>query len=114
MLYNNQYNTIKENQMEKIMSLIDLKFDRILTIKVIRLLYVVIVAFAAFGAVATVIVGITNNDFRVIILGPLGALLYLIFFRLIFESLIVKFQMARDIRDIRSKYVSSLPPPPTL
>lgn len=114
MLYNNQYNTIKENQMEKIMSLIDLKFDRILTIKVIRLLYVVIVAFAAFGAVATVIVGIANNDFRVIILGPLGALLYLIFFRLIFESLIVKFQMARDIRDIRSKYVSSLPPPPTL
>lgn len=100
--------------MEKIMSLIDLKFDRILTIKVIRLLYVVIVAFAAFGAVATVIVGIANNDFRVIILGPLGALLYLIFFRLIFESLIVKFQMARDIRDIRSKYVSSLPPPPTL
>lgn len=100
--------------MEKIMSLIDLKFDRTLTPKVIRLLYVVIVAIAAFGAVVTVIVGIGREVWGLIILGPLVALLYLIFFRLIFESLIVKFQMARDIRDIRSKYVSSLPPPPTL
>jgi hypothetical protein len=98
--------------MEKIKSLIDFKFDKILTAKVIRVLYAVVVALAVIFALATIISGISESSIGLIILGPLGSLLYLLFFRLIFESLIVKFQMAQDIREIKNKYVSSIPPPP--
>jgi hypothetical protein len=98
--------------MEKIKSLIDFKFDKILTAKVIRVLYAVVVALAVIFALATIISGISESSIGLIILGPLGSLLYLLFFRLIFESLIVKFQMAQDIREIKNKYVSSVPPPP--
>jgi hypothetical protein len=98
--------------MEKIKSLIDFKFDKILTAKVIRVLYAVVVALAVIFALATIISGISESSIGLIILGPLGSLLYLLFFRLIFESLIVKFQMAQDIREIKNKYVASIPPPP--
>lgn len=101
--------------MEEIKSLLDFKFDKILTAKVIRVLYAIVVALAVIFALATFISGINERSIGLIIFGPLGSLLYLLFFRIIFESLIVKFQMAQDIRDIKNKYVASVsPPPPTL
>lgn len=106
------YATIKGDQMEKIKSLIDFKFDKILTAKVIRVLYAIVVALAVIFALATVISGISENSIGLIIFGPLASLLYLVFFRLIFESMIVKFQMAQDIREIKNRYVASIPPPP--
>jgi hypothetical protein len=112
MWYSFLHIAIEGDDMEKIKSLIDFKFDKILTAKVIRVLYAVVVALAVIFALATIISGISESSIGLIILGPLGSLLYLLFFRLIFESLIVKFQMAQDIREIKNKYVSSIPPPP--
>jgi hypothetical protein len=100
--------------MEAIKSLFDFKFDKILTAKVIRVLYAIVVIISVIFAIATLISGISEGSIGLIVFGPLGALLYLMFFRLIFESLIIKFQMAQDIRDIKNKYVSTPPPPPTL
>jgi len=98
--------------MEAIKSLFDFKFDKILTAKVIRVLYAIVVIISVIFAIATLISGISEGSISLIVFGPLGALLYLMFFRIIFESLIIKFQMAQDIRDIKNKYVSNVPPPP--
>ena len=100
--------------METIKSLFDFNFNKILTAKVLRILYAVVVGVCVLAAVSFVIVGLSENDIAVIILGPLGSIVYLMFFRIIFESVIIKFQMAQDIRDIKNKYVPSIPPPPTV
>jgi hypothetical protein len=99
--------------METIKSLFDFKFNKILTAKVLRILYAVVVGVCVLVAVSFVIVGLSENNIAVIILGPLGSIVYLMFFRIIFESVIIKFQMAQDIRDIKNKYVPSIPPPPS-
>jgi hypothetical protein len=99
--------------METIKSLFDFKFNKILTAKVLRILYAVVVGVCVLVAVSFVIVGLSENNIAEIILGPLGSIVYLMFFRIIFESVIIKFQMAQDIRDIKNKYVPSIPPPPS-
>jgi len=99
--------------METIKSLFDFKFNKILTAKVLRILYAVVVGVCVLVAVSFVIVGLSENNIAVIILGPLGSIVYLMFFRIIFESVIIKFQMAQDIRDIKNRYVPSIPPPPS-
>ena len=99
--------------METIKSLFDFKFNKILTAKVLRILYAVVVGVCVLVAVLFVIGGLSENNIAEIILGPLGSIVYLMFFRIIFESVIIKFQMAQDIRDIKNKYVPSIPPPPS-
>ena len=99
--------------METIKSLFDFKFNKILTAKVLRILYAVVVGVCVLVAVSFVIVGLSENNIAVVILGPLGSIVYLMFFRIIFESVIIKFQMAQDIRDIKNKSVPSIPPPPS-
>jgi hypothetical protein len=98
--------------METIKSLFDFKFDKILTAKVLRILYAIVVGVVCLAAIGFVITGISENSIGLIILGPLGSMIYLMFFRIFFESVIIKFQMAQDIRDIKNKYISSVPPPP--
>jgi hypothetical protein len=98
--------------METIKSLFDFKFNTILTAKVLRILYAIVVGVVCLAAIGFVIAGIGDNSIALIILGPLGSIIYLMFFRIVFESVIIKFQMAQDIRDIKNKYVSSVPPPP--
>ncbi len=100
--------------METIKSLFDFKFDKILTAKVLRILYAIVACFSTLGAIGFVITGISDKNAALVIIGPLGCIVYLMFFRIIFESLIIKFQMAQDIRDIKNKYVPTIPPPPTL
>ena len=89
--------------METIKSLFDFKFDKILTAKVLRILYAIVAVFSALGAVGFVISGINDSNAALVIFGPLGSIVYLMIFRIIFESLIIKFQMAQDIRDIKNK-----------
>jgi hypothetical protein len=98
--------------METIKSLFDFKFNVILTSKVLRVLYAIIVFITVLATIGFVITGISENQIGYIIFGPVGSALYLMFIRIIFESLIIKFQMAQDIREIKSKYLSNVPPPP--
>jgi hypothetical protein len=98
--------------METIKSLFDFKFNVILTSKVLRVLYAIIVFITVLAAIGFVITGISENQIGYIIFGPVGSVLYLMFIRIIFESLIIKFQMAQDIREIKNKYLSNVPPPP--
>ena len=99
--------------METIKSLFDFKFNKILTAKVLRILYAIFAVVIALVAIGSVISGISSNSIAVIILGPLGCVIYLMFLRIVFESVIIKFQMAQDIREIKVKYVGSLPPSPS-
>ena len=98
--------------METIKSLFDFKFDVILTSKVLRVLYAIVVFITVLATIGFVITGISENQIGYVIFGPVGSVLYLMFVRIIFESLIIKFQMAQDIREIKSKYLSNVPPPP--
>jgi hypothetical protein len=99
--------------METIKSLFDFKFNKILTAKVLRILYAIFAVVIALVAIGSVIAGIGSDSVAVIILGPLFCIIYLMFIRIVFESVIIKFQMAQDIREIKIKYVGSLPPPPS-
>ena len=91
----------------------DFKFNKILTAKVLRILYAIFAVVITLVAIGSVIAGIGSNSVAVIILGPLICIIYLMFLRIVFESVIIKFQMAQDIREIKIKYVGSLPPPPS-
>jgi hypothetical protein len=98
--------------METVKTLFDFKFNKILTAQILRILYSIIAVLAVLGAIGLVINGIEKNSVGLIILGPLGNLVLLMFWRVVFESVIIKFQIAQDVREIKIKYVGNLPPPP--
>ncbi len=98
--------------MKTVTTLFDFKFNKILTAQILRILYSIIAVLAVLGAIGLVINGIEKNSVGLIILGPLGNLVLLMFWRVVFESVIIKFQIAQDVREIKIKYVGNMPPPP--
>ncbi len=96
------------------MSLVDFKFEKLIAQKVIRVLYAVVFALLTLYVVVGVIaVVITFRDSGTPILALLAVagviLLYffvLLLTRVWYESMIIRFQMAEDIREIRKKYLA--------
>ena len=92
--------------MKMIKSLFDFKFDNLVAPKVLRFLYSVFAVCSAIGIVIGTIVGMKTSILSIILI-PLIGFVYLLIVRIIYEALIVKFQMAQDIRAIKNKYVST-------
>ena len=96
------------------MSLVDFKFEKLIAQKVIRVLYAIVFALLTLYVVVGVIaVVITFRDSGTPILALLAVagviLLYffvLLLTRVWYESMIIRFQMAEDIREIRKKYLA--------
>jgi uncharacterized membrane protein len=77
-------------------SLMDTRFDHLITPKLIRFLYIVGMIVLALGTIAVIISAFTNSagsGILALILAPIGALIYLIVIRLWLELIIVAFKI---------------------
>ncbi|HEY6730008.1 MAG TPA: DUF4282 domain-containing protein [Solirubrobacterales bacterium] len=77
-------------------ALMDTRFDSLITPSLIRFLYVVAMVVIALGALAFVIAGFAENaglGIVLLILAPIGALIYLIVVRLWLELIVVAFKI---------------------
>ena len=96
------------------MSLVDFRFEKMIAQKMIKVLYAI--AFALLTLSVIVGVGAVVLSFRnsgtplLALLAVAGVvLLYflvLLFTRVAYESMIIRFQLAEDIREIRKKYLA--------
>jgi len=77
-------------------SLMDTRFDSLITPKLIRFLYVVSMVVLAIGALVTIVAAFADKastGVLFLILAPLGALIYLIVVRLWLELIVVTFKI---------------------
>jgi membrane protein YdbS with pleckstrin-like domain len=96
------------------MSLVDFKFEKLIAQKVIRVLYAVVFAlltlYVVVGVIAVVIAFRDSGTPLLALLAVAGVILLyflvLLFTRVWYESMIIRFQMAEDIREIRKKYLA--------
>jgi len=82
-------------------SLMDTRFDSLITPKLIRFLYVVSMIVLAIGVVAAIIAAFADKvgtGILFLVLAPIGALIYLIVIRLYLELIVVTFKI-RDAAD---------------
>jgi hypothetical protein len=82
-------------------SLMDTRFNNLITPMLIRFLYVVSMIVLAIGAIIVIVAGFANGAGRgvlTLILAPIGAVIYLIVIRLYLELIIVIFKI-RDAAD---------------
>ncbi len=86
-------------------SLFDFGFTSLITLKVIRFVYALLVILLSIGAIFFFIAGIASGTISGIlsslIFVPLGYLVYLILTRIWMEILIVVFRLGEDVRAIR-------------
>jgi hypothetical protein len=93
--------------MESIKSLYDFKFDSLIASKIIRTLYAVLaILITGIMGIFTLVL-IPGSRGTSLIFMPIVTVIYLVILRVSIESVIVKFQMAQDIRDIKNKYLAS-------
>lgn len=93
--------------MESIKSLYDFKFDTLIASKIIRTLYAVLaILITGIMGIFTLVL-IPGSRGTSLIFMPIVTVIYLVILRVSIESVIVKFQMAQDIRDIKNKYLAS-------
>jgi Domain of unknown function (DUF4282) len=90
-----------------IRSLYDFSFSSLVTLRVIRVLYVVVTALYSLAAVVA-FVGLlarhTTTDILVAFVGvPIAYFIYLLFARIMFEILMVVFNIGKDVRAIRER-----------
>jgi hypothetical protein len=77
-------------------SLMDTRFDSLITPKLIRFLYVISMVVLAIGTIVFVIAGFAekaSTGIILLILAPIGALIYLIVIRLWLELIVVTFKI---------------------
>ena len=93
--------------MESIKSLYDFKFDSLIASKIIRTLYAVLaILITGIMGIFTLVL-IPGSRGTSLIFMPIVTVIFLVILRVSIESVIVKFQMAQDIRDIKNKYLAS-------
>lgn len=90
-----------------IRSLYDFSFSSFITLRVIRVLYVlitVVYSLAALFAFVGLLIRHTPGDIALAIIGvPIGYFIYLIVARISLEILMVIFDMGKDVRTIREE-----------
>ena len=90
--------------MELLKSLFDFKFETLVAPKVIRFLYAIFAVVSSIAIVVVTIVGLQQSILSIVIV-PFVGFIYMLIIRIVYESLIVKFQVAQDIRAIKNKYI---------
>jgi hypothetical protein len=93
-------------------SLMDTRFDSLITPKLIRFLYVVSMVILAIGVIVFIIAGFANDagsGVLALILAPLGALIYLIVIRLYLELIVVAFKIREAAEEIADNTSSRTP-----
>lgn len=84
-------------------ALMDTRFDHLITPTLIRFLYVVAMIFLALGALIAIVAGFAESagaGVVLLILAPIGALIYLIITRLWLELIVVAFKIREAAEEI--------------
>jgi uncharacterized protein DUF4282 len=84
-------------------ALMDTRFDHLITPSLIRFLYVVGMVILALGALAVIIAGFAESagtGVLLLILAPIGALIYLIVLRLWLELIVVAFKIREAAEEV--------------
>lgn len=85
-------------------SLFDLSFTRLVTTRVIKILYVLLLVLIGLGLLGFVIAGIASGTAQGIIValvvGPIAALLYIIYARVFLEVILAIFRILETNREI--------------
>ena len=88
-------------------SLFDFQFTSLITVKIIRFVYALIVILYSIGAIFFFAAAVSRGGAAGILTGfilvPLGYLVYLILTRIWMEILIVVFRMGDDVHAIRQR-----------
>ena len=90
------------------MSMFDFKFEKLIAQKVLRVLYIFyVIIFSLFAIVA--LLGLSRADQPVLgfLIIVTGYILLLVTSRVAFESIMIRFQMAEDVRALRKRYVDN-------
>lgn len=81
-------------------SLFDLSFRSFVALRFIKILYVILIVILGIVALLFLITGISSGDpatiLLTLILVPLGALVYLIVYRVVLELIVVIFRIAEN------------------
>lgn len=98
-------------------SLYDFSFSNLVTIKVIRSLYIVVTVLYSLAAIGAFVVFIAQGGLGIliaIVFVPLLYLVYLTIARIVMEMFLVVFRMGDDVRMIRDqRTLGGTPRPPT-
>jgi hypothetical protein len=85
-------------------SLFDLNFSRVVTTRVVKWLYLIVIVLVVLGLVGYIATAIISGSVVAIIIavivGPLVALLYIILARIAFEVLVAVFRILETNREI--------------
>jgi Domain of unknown function (DUF4282) len=84
-------------------ALMDTRFDHLITPSLIRFLYVVAMVVLALGALIAIIAGFAESagtGVLLLILAPIGALIYLIITRLWLELIVVAFKIREAAEEV--------------
>lgn len=85
-------------------SLFDLNFSRVVTTRVVKWLYLIVIVLVVLGLIGYIATAIISGSVVAIIIavivGPLVALLYIIFARIVFEVLVAIFRILETNREI--------------
>ncbi|MGN6256554.1 MAG: DUF4282 domain-containing protein [Solirubrobacterales bacterium] len=84
-------------------ALMDTRFDHLITLSLIRFLYVVAIIILALGTLAVIIGGFAESagtGIVLLILAPIGALIYLIITRLWLELIVVAFKIREAAEEV--------------
>ena len=85
-------------------SLFDLNFSRVVTTRVVKWLYLIVIILVALGLIGYIVTAIISGSVVAIVLavivGPLVALLYIIVARIFFEVLVAIFRILETNREI--------------
>ena len=84
--------------MKTIRQLFDFKFESYLAPRLIRLVYAILTVIFTVAVVIFSVAAADASNGTSILVGPIVGLVYLAIFRILYESALVKFQMAEDIR----------------
>ena len=88
--------------------LFDFKFDHLITKTVLKVLYAILVALLTIAAVVGFLQFASEPGQLLGIFGVvIGYFIVLLLLRVLFEDRLVKFQMAKDIKEIREKLIST-------
>jgi hypothetical protein len=88
-------------------SLFDFSFSSFVTPRIIKALYALFVVAAAVTSLIFIVFAFRVSTgfgiFTLLVLAPIGFLLWVAFYRVILEFYMVTFRMAEDIRDLRDR-----------
>ena len=90
-------------------SLFDFSFQSMITPRIIKLLYILVIVGAGLTGLAMLVSGLTSLEFAgptamvLVVLGPVSFLVTVIYGRVLLEVVVIFFKMGEEVSEIRER-----------